>query len=487
MEVWWADQPRASSGGGAMHFLILSGILAALVSAECWGATPVPAAPARCGLVLAGIGIVWIIAQIVAGITVRSLDRQHSPRQSVLKRFTLWQWLHTWLWLGISAAILWGLKWAAVVQGNWQLAGTFLIDELLILAPLLLGQLAAWSAFYEVDRAVRRTSSAAVPLASVGLSRGRFVALHARHYFGLLLVPLLAVCALCDLSAWTAARLGADGVPGGMILVALGGVGLGFPWLLRYLWDTTPLSPGTLRDRLEGAGRQLEVSIREILLWRTDGRIANAAVTGVLPALRYVLLSDALLRRLSEDQLVAMYKHELGHVRHRHPPLRLLALAAPLAVWQLAVWLLPDLAAAATAGGGWAGSGSGWAVPGLLIASLGLAGFAFFAWYARMMELQADLAACGFTTARPSPSPGDPPEEARQLAATLSSLMQLPGQRGGGWLHPSLRDRIRFLHQASGDPRRVALFQRRMRLIAIALAVTVAAGIFLPGIARGVF
>ncbi|NIP84896.1 MAG: hypothetical protein GTO03_04805, partial [Planctomycetales bacterium] len=51
----------------------------------------------------------------------------------------------------------------------------------------------------------------------------------------------------------------------------------------------------------------------------------------------------------------------------------------------------------------------------------------------------------------------------------------------------SLRDRIRFLHQASGDPRRVALFQRRMRLIAIALAVTVAAGIFLPGIARGVF
>ena len=38
---------------------------------------------------------------------------------------------------------------------------------------------------------------------------------------------------------------------------------------------------------------------------------------GVLPWMRYVLLSDVLLERMS-DEIEAVFAHELGHVVHRH-------------------------------------------------------------------------------------------------------------------------------------------------------------------------
>ena len=467
-----------------MHFFILLGIMAALVSAEGFVQAPVPAAPQRLLLTLAGIVVVGSAACVVAGVTSFSLYRQWGSRRMVLKRFEHLQLMHTLLWLGVCAIILFGLDWAAVVRGNWRLQGAFLIDEVLIVAPVLLGQIVSWAAFYDVDRAVRRTSPVKSQRSEDALSRAGFVALHARHYFGLLLVPLLAVFAVRDLSDWTAPQAFADGTPWAMFLLVLLGVGLSFPWLLRYIWDTSPLPKGFLRDRLEAAGRSLQVSTRQILLWRTDGRIANAAVTGVIPALRYVFLSDGLLARLSDDQIVAIYKHELGHVRYRHPQLRLLALAAPLAIWQMTVWLLPNLAAnltaavAAFSGGQWL-----WAIV-LPIAALGLYGLTFYSWYARMMELQADLCACGVTADGHVQPTASQQQEARQFVSTLYSLTRINGQNGGGLLHPTLQRRIRFIRKAIRDPRSVTFFNARMRLIAILLVATVAAGILLPLAAR---
>src|SRR5206468_1109239 len=60
------------------------------------------------------------------------------------------------------------------------------------------------------------------------------------------------------------------------------------------------------------------LKFRDILIWRTHHRIANALVMGIVPRFRYVLLSDLLLAEMEDEQIEAVFAHELGHVVHRH-------------------------------------------------------------------------------------------------------------------------------------------------------------------------
>ena len=64
--------------------------------------------------------------------------------------------------------------------------------------------------------------------------------------------------------------------------------------------------------------RRAGVRYSQILVWNTDHHVGNAAVMGVLPWLRYVLLSDVLLERMNDQEIEAVFAHELGHVVHRH-------------------------------------------------------------------------------------------------------------------------------------------------------------------------
>jgi STE24 endopeptidase len=57
---------------------------------------------------------------------------------------------------------------------------------------------------------------------------------------------------------------------------------------------------------------------RDILLWHTDNNMGNAAVMGIIPPVRYILLSDLLLERMDDEQIEAVFAHEVGHVVHRH-------------------------------------------------------------------------------------------------------------------------------------------------------------------------
>jgi len=46
--------------------------------------------------------------------------------------------------------------------------------------------------------------------------------------------------------------------------------------------------------------------------------MGNAAVMGVVPQVRYILLSDLLLQTMTDRQIEAVFAHEAGHVVHRH-------------------------------------------------------------------------------------------------------------------------------------------------------------------------
>jgi Zn-dependent protease with chaperone function len=90
------------------------------------------------------------------------------------------------------------------------------------------------------------------------------------------------------------------------------------PLLLRLVWKTEPLAAGELRDGLEQLARDSGVRVREILVWRTGGSVANAVVTGLVGSLRYVFLTDGLLTSLSNREIESVFAHEIGHSRQKH-------------------------------------------------------------------------------------------------------------------------------------------------------------------------
>jgi STE24 endopeptidase len=90
------------------------------------------------------------------------------------------------------------------------------------------------------------------------------------------------------------------------------------PEILRRVLQTQPLPDSPLRRRLEDMCRRAGLRYRDILLWRTGNNMGNAAVMGVLPQVRYILLSDLLLESMTDQQIEAVFAHEAGHVVHRH-------------------------------------------------------------------------------------------------------------------------------------------------------------------------
>jgi len=90
------------------------------------------------------------------------------------------------------------------------------------------------------------------------------------------------------------------------------------PEILRRVLQTQSLPDSPLRQRLEEMCRRAGLRYRDILLWRTGSTMGNAAVMGVLPQVRYILLSDLLLETMTDQQIEAVFAHEAGHVVHRH-------------------------------------------------------------------------------------------------------------------------------------------------------------------------
>jgi Zn-dependent protease with chaperone function len=115
---------------------------------------------------------------------------------------------------------------------------------------------------------------------------------------------------------------------------------LAFPPLVRSLWGCTPLPPGPVRDRLLAFCRAQGFH-SEIYSWPLfEGQVLTAGIMGIVPRLRFLLITPALLETLSEEEMDSVLAHEIGHVKHLHLLLYLVlflgfsllagALAAPL-------------------------------------------------------------------------------------------------------------------------------------------------------------
>lgn len=216
-----------------------------------------------------------------------------------------------------------------------------LVDEIIALSPAVLGLIGTWWAYYPIDRRLHETilirqldeGGPVYPM----LTRSAFVVMQARLHLLLVLVPVLFIAGCTEIigQATLAFGVGADHwmVPVGKVAVGAG-VFMIAPLLARVILDVKPMPIGTLREALLDICNRHRVKIRELLVWHTNGSVFNAAVMGLTGRLRYVMITDALLETVHENQLRAVMAHEIGHVRRRHLPWMAATLIASFIVVQ---------------------------------------------------------------------------------------------------------------------------------------------------------
>jgi STE24 endopeptidase len=272
--------------------------------------------------------------------------------------------------------------------------------------------------------------------------------------------------------------------------------------------STTKLPDSPLRRRLERICAQNKLRYREILLWHTDNHMSNAAVMGVLPRWRYILLSDLLLETMSDEQIEAVFAHEVGHIVHRHMSwyavffvALMLAIAGPgeylarqIGSLDLPRWLPDEL------------------ITTLFAAACFVLGFGFVS---RRFERQADVFAARMVElTRPNPvalgletieTPRRPMDwhvgeygatvfsSALRRVAIINNIPLVRTQPSGvtlrarlshwmdcsidlvhNWMHGSIPARMQYVQSLSADPARTARFDRVMfRVYALLLLTTI--------------
>ncbi len=229
----------------------------------------------------------------------------------------------TQIYMVLALAALMLAGWGAWIEESLHLAGVPLAAKALAVAPFVLALLAYWWAIYPLEQALRlrRIEQAAMSgeLAMPAWTRRQHLSFNLRHHLLFVAAPAGAIILVVDVIHLLEDAIG-PAVSAAAAITAGGLLFLLAPALVVSIWRTRPLPAGELRGRLEQTCRRLGLRYRRILLWDTGGVIVNAGVMGVVRPLRYVLLSDALLARLDEDSVEAIFAHEAGHVLYHHIP-----------------------------------------------------------------------------------------------------------------------------------------------------------------------
>jgi len=284
------------------------------------------------------LALILISLRIVHLRTMDYLNRERVVLQQLQSLYGRAQQIMRGLVVGAHFALLFGTAWPEHVRGfvgeSW--CG---LDELLIVLPFVVLFTVGCMRLYPLDRAIREAMMGELLYLSEPVrriwSRREYVSFQLR--FNLLLVggPLMLIVGAKDLLEsrrdWltyeTYSLFSAVGLPKladlsseFALAAAAGTVLLISPVLVRLIWYCRSLPEGPLRDQLEALGARTGLRYRDILLWPTYGVIVNAAMVGILGRLRYIMLSDGLIESLPDNQIGAVFAHEIGHVKHHHLP-----------------------------------------------------------------------------------------------------------------------------------------------------------------------
>jgi Zn-dependent protease with chaperone function len=249
-----------------------------------------------------------------------------------------------------------------------------------------------------------------------------------------------------------------------------------FPPLVRRLWGCTKLPEGPLRSHLEDFCSRQDFNA-EFYVWPLfEGRVLTAAVMGLLPGLRYIMLTPALMQSMSIAELEAVTAHEIGHVKKYHLLLYVLLiggfsifagfLAEPILYFFLSMdWIFSLMAADIISA-----ETLIMIIGALPLLILLLLYFRFiFGYFIRNFERQADLYAFKvFGTGR-------------SLIAAFQTIVKISGQPADrhNWHHFGIAERIAHLEACEQEPDLISGQDRKIRrsLTAYVLVLALAIGL----------
>lgn len=356
-------------------------------------------------------------------------------------------------------------------------------------APALLSWIALWWAEYPADRALRDQN--VLEELNLGMPvhppppLWRMMITLLRQQLLPIVLPILLITVFRDVVKLS--KLAPTLTELMMIPAALM-VYLFSPFLLIWLFNARPLEDSPLRQRLEAICRRCGLRYRNIMLWQTDFSMANAAVIGLLPGWRYVLLSDRLLETMTDREIEAVFAHELGHIVHNHMAwfvvfFAILVLASLGPGQLLERWLdgrLPAFVNSYLFGIAWAGI--------IVAATIFLLGYV-----SQRFERQADVFAArmmevnwGWPTAQPGEAPKIGVKQSyvgqKGMAIFAAALNRVAfvnniPLRARGLFHPSIARRLLYLEDMSQDPGKTSRFDELMgHLYAMMILVLMTCG-----------
>jgi len=404
-----------------------------------------------------GVGVLFVVAELLTRRLCCRLQSETHGRSDVFRNLGSTRRYFVYALLAFYALALYGFGW------GWT--GKNLLGspkepvpgrELLILAPIFAVLVFSWSRFYAVERAAHEADASPDPF----LNRWAYVALQARHNLLLVLPPLFLLLVEETILGLFPQFQDNPYFTSTLAAVLVGSIFIGIPWILRLILGLRPLPDGPLRQRLMETAERLRFRCSDILIWNTRDTVANAMVTGPMPFLRYVVVTDRLISALEPDEVEAVFGHEVGHVKHHHMGFYLAFVLASLVVLGAVRTALEELLMPLTGQPGmfeWLRSLEFLAPPAIVAI---LAGYIFivFGYLSRRCERQADIFGCRTVNC----------EAFINALEKVAALNGIDRERPGwlsSWQHSTIARRVDFLRRMSADPSLERRFQRRVGIL----------------------
>ncbi|WP_372724797.1 M48 family metalloprotease [Novipirellula sp.] len=367
----------------------------------------------------------WILCHVAARTTSRQvLAGNIEPIQGA-------QWLETqldvfrWLSLGVIVMCLGGFGLARSLDTLPVIQHSMFLQALVLLFPGLALAAASWSAEHRYGVVLDYTDRGFV-------SHLRSIIRSFRGATAWLVIPVLMLLASADAITQLPISESQAGWVMGISLVVF--LGAGMPWLVSRLFKTCPLASDTeiwVANVLSAAGLRRTKMVR----WQTEGNSFNALITGFVPPLRTLLLSDRLLDELPREQVAMVVLHEAAHLRRRHVPLRMFSILPAWAVGAMVTHF--------------AGEAS-WAMVAGSVVAIALT-LVMLRWVAYRTEFDADVQACRFAEQIASSVEGVPSTYTAAAETLSRALIRVtadhPAARKPTWLHPGVVDRIECMRR----------------------------------------
>jgi Zn-dependent protease with chaperone function len=420
--------------------------------------------PQQSGMFLGAMLLVsWLTAEIIALAFSWQIVRHPERRSSLLRGSLRWRKYH---FIGLLVGYLGGLYllgWGFLLftaMNEWipeayrQKENPPPLFQLVLMMPYFAALIASWERFYTIEKTAyeqMHDDDRFVP-------KWSYLLMQVRHQFFLVLPPIAVTVVLQLTYTLYPGEDEAGYLPVLLIAAIMAGAFILMPLLLRYFLGLKPLPPGVLRDRLEATARRLNFRFSNILVWHTRHQFANAMVTGFVPWIRYIVLTDRLIDELDPDEIEAVFGHEVGHIKHHHLLFYLAFFLTSFAllglVWNvLKLWVTQDgIRAAIQSTEMWDAlvTVGTFGKLGLLVAYTVL----IFGFLSRRCERQADLFGANTVS----------------IGAFVSALEKVAAINGlardrGSWQHPTIAQRVEFLEQVRDHPDQAVRFQRDLAML----------------------